>query len=264
MQGDRNLRTKIEYVFPSHLFHQSSLDADKEIDYSLIKKTVSIQYQHNTQPPASFNSARLIDYRNVLKHYGVSHISKESNMDEIKLFHKKMFPVKYSDSFYENLLSSNVHSLLVHDQSKESHGLVGVATARIMSIYDSPEKLSLKPPPSLSSSPLKRRLITHGHNIHDHHHHYHDKYAPRIGYIMTLAVTPRLQNKGIGSFMLVNLIHAMKTAGVERIELDVLPNNKAAYAMYMRQGFEHVSTKYSYYEINGHTYDAHHLILKLK
>ena len=60
------------------------------------------------------------------------------------------------------------------------------------------------------------------------------------GWIGGMGVVARHRRRGIGEAMLVAALEAARTAGIERLTLEVLEQNLPALALYERLGFEHV------------------------
>jgi ribosomal protein S18 acetylase RimI-like enzyme len=57
------------------------------------------------------------------------------------------------------------------------------------------------------------------------------------GWIYSLAVRPELQRRGIGSLLLRHALGALRERGCPKVNLQVLPANRAVIAFYQRHGF---------------------------
>lgn len=70
--------------------------------------------------------------------------------------------------------------------------------------------------------------------------------------IMNIVVKKSFRNKGIGSFLLDNLISSAKNLHLNIITLEVSEKNLSAIALYKKFGFEKLGIRKSYYDgING-------------
>ena len=63
------------------------------------------------------------------------------------------------------------------------------------------------------------------------------KYASRTGWLLSLVVAPRYQQKNIGSLMLEAILEQMHQAGLEEVLLTVSPENEAALRLYNKWKF---------------------------
>jgi len=145
-----------------------------------------------------------------------------------------LFPVKYSDRFYESLIDPKEQMLTVlaflnqrelkqfgEAMPKIFDGLVGVATAKI---------------------------------------HYNKTLKCREGYISTLGVSPFFRCKGLGKSLLKNIISALSGRfRCPRITLHVKDDNVAAIRLYESVGFQVVQKLLNHYYFD----DAYHNALEL-
>lgn len=80
--------------------------------------------------------------------------------------------------------------------------------------------------------------------------------------IMTIAVAPRAQGRGVGGRLLAELVERAARDGAEYLMLEVRDDNAPARALYERAGFELLTTRRRYYQPGG--VDAHILRRTLK
>lgn len=82
-------------------------------------------------------------------------------------------------------------------------------------------------------------------------------------HIMNICVDPAIQNQGVGSKLLDNMIELARKRA-ETIFLEVRPSNKVAIALYEKRGFNEIGIRKGYYPAeNGHREDALMLALDL-
>ena len=67
------------------------------------------------------------------------------------------------------------------------------------------------------------------------------------GHIMNIAVDPDYRNKGIGTYILKDLLNNGKKAGVSAFTLEVRVSNSIARLLYERAGFQFVGIRKKYY-----------------
>jgi [ribosomal protein S18]-alanine N-acetyltransferase len=84
--------------------------------------------------------------------------------------------------------------------------------------------------------------------------------------IMTVAVAPRAQGRGVGRALLDTLRQTAAERGAGRLVLEVRADNAAARALYAATGFDQIATRAGYYRTNdpsssGRAVDA--LVLSL-
>jgi ribosomal-protein-alanine N-acetyltransferase len=80
--------------------------------------------------------------------------------------------------------------------------------------------------------------------------------------VMTIAVAPRAQGRGLGRTLLLELVDRARRRGAEYLMLEVRDDNVPARRLYERAGFEHLTTRRRYYQPGD--VDAHILRLTLK
>ncbi|MEW5963713.1 MAG: ribosomal protein S18-alanine N-acetyltransferase [Pseudomonadota bacterium] len=80
--------------------------------------------------------------------------------------------------------------------------------------------------------------------------------------ILTLAVAPWAQRRGIGRRMVEGLVRAVKRAEARRLHLEVAADNAAARALYHKLGFAEVGRRKGYYLRKGRS-PADALVLAL-
>lgn len=69
-------------------------------------------------------------------------------------------------------------------------------------------------------------------------------------HITNIAIKPEFQQKGIGAFLLKNMLLMLLKDNIETATLEVKKSNKAAIKLYMQAGFEIEGRRKAYYE-NG-------------
>ena len=57
------------------------------------------------------------------------------------------------------------------------------------------------------------------------------------GYLQRLAVDPDVQRSGIGAALVLDCLHWMRRAGVDRVSVNTQEANARAFALYERMGF---------------------------
>jgi ribosomal-protein-alanine N-acetyltransferase len=70
-------------------------------------------------------------------------------------------------------------------------------------------------------------------------------------HVVTVAVEPAMQRKGIGSLLVLALLSVAEEAGMEDATLEVRTSNVAARALYRGFGFFEVGVRKKYYLDNG-------------
>lgn len=74
------------------------------------------------------------------------------------------------------------------------------------------------------------------------------KFHDDDAHLFLLAVQPKAQRSGIGRALLEWLERSCKTAGIQRVRLEVRASNQAARLFYERLGYQFVSQVAGYYE----------------
>ncbi|HET8614240.1 MAG TPA: ribosomal protein S18-alanine N-acetyltransferase [Actinomycetales bacterium] len=67
------------------------------------------------------------------------------------------------------------------------------------------------------------------------------------GDVMTIAVAPRAQGRGIGARLLDALLDAARARGATQVLLEVRADNDPAQRLYHRRGFEQIAIRRGYY-----------------
>lgn len=78
--------------------------------------------------------------------------------------------------------------------------------------------------------------------------------------IMTIAVAPGQQGRGLGRTLLDRLMTQARESGAEAILLEVRADNEIARNLYARAGFENIRTRRGYYQpgnVDAHILRAH-------
>lgn len=79
-------------------------------------------------------------------------------------------------------------------------------------------------------------------------------------HILNLCIAPMYQNKGLGKFLLKNVLDSLNSSIIDTILLEVRPSNQAAIKLYEAFGFHTDSIKKGYYKDTHGEEDA--LLLK--
>lgn len=69
-------------------------------------------------------------------------------------------------------------------------------------------------------------------------------------HIATIASHPDLRGRGIGEFILIDLLHAAQRRAAAMVTLEVRVSNTVAQALYHKYGFEQVGLRRGYYQDN--------------
>jgi ribosomal-protein-alanine N-acetyltransferase len=80
--------------------------------------------------------------------------------------------------------------------------------------------------------------------------------------VMTIAVDPAQQGRGIGRRLLDHLTGQARATGAEALLLEVRADNATAQKLYLAAGFEHIQTRRNYYRPDN--VDAHIMRANLK
>ncbi|MCB0113837.1 MAG: ribosomal protein S18-alanine N-acetyltransferase [Caldilineaceae bacterium] len=66
-------------------------------------------------------------------------------------------------------------------------------------------------------------------------------------HIVTIAVDPQWRGRGIGKWLLLNVLAELRQRGAELVTLEVRPSNAAALALYHKLGFQAIGQRKRYY-----------------
>ena len=78
------------------------------------------------------------------------------------------------------------------------------------------------------------------------------RYDLNTCHVLNLCVTPHMQGKGYGRFLLQNLINSQEGTSINRMILEVRPSNTRALNLYQKMGFQQIGIKKDYYkDIDG-------------
>lgn len=69
--------------------------------------------------------------------------------------------------------------------------------------------------------------------------------------VMTVAVAPTAQGRGVGGVLLRALLGEAATRGASQVLLEVHADNAAAIRLYQRHGFERIAVRRGYYQPSG-------------
>lgn len=76
-------------------------------------------------------------------------------------------------------------------------------------------------------------------------------HAGAVADVMTVAVAPSRQGRGLGDRLLTELVARASGAGAKAVMLEVRADNEAALRLYRRHGFAEVSVRRRYYQPEG-------------
>jgi [ribosomal protein S18]-alanine N-acetyltransferase len=76
-------------------------------------------------------------------------------------------------------------------------------------------------------------------------------YVPHEAYIQTIAVSPTVQGRGIGTRLLTALIDEAQRRGVAHLDLEVRADNETAQRLYRKHGFAKIAIRRNYYQPSG-------------
>jgi len=79
--------------------------------------------------------------------------------------------------------------------------------------------------------------------------------------ILTIAVTPKWQNQGVGQRLMYMVLANLHADRVSKLFLEVDEANKSAVALYKRVGFEQVAIRKNYYNL-GEGKKSHALVMR--
>ena len=137
---------------------------------------------------------------------------------------RKLFPVVYSEQFYQDLLSPNHVSILAFVAGTDT--LIGAATA-VLEVDERDKKLHAVPGTCGS--------------------------LQTTAYIMTLGVASGYRRRGLGATLLRRIVDE---CNADRFTLHMKIGNEDALRMYLQFGFQVTEKLLNHYNINGHSYDA--------
>ncbi|MDP1604039.1 MAG: ribosomal protein S18-alanine N-acetyltransferase [Legionella sp.] len=81
-----------------------------------------------------------------------------------------------------------------------------------------------------------------------------------VYHVLNFCIAPSSQNRGLGKFMLKEVLDSLTTDKLDTIILEVRPTNKVAIALYEAFGFQQDAIKKDYYKDKNGVEDA--LLLK--
>lgn len=87
--------------------------------------------------------------------------------------------------------------------------------------------------------------------------------AAQEAHILTFAVHPERQSRGLGKKLLNHLLQIARRQRVEKIFLEVRPSNAIAIALYEKIGFSHIGKRPGYYPAHHGREDAVVMVLDL-
>ena len=75
-------------------------------------------------------------------------------------------------------------------------------------------------------------------------------------HLLNLCISPGVQGRGLGGFLLDHVLRHAAAGGARVIYLEVRPSNTAALSLYDRAGFSRIGVRRSYYRAAGGREDA--------
>ena len=144
----------------------------------------------------------------------------------LRALQELLFPVRYSDDFYTQLLRPDVVALLAFLPSPRSGTpppLIAIALASYRTLRGA------------CPSPLR---------------------PMRTGYLITLGVHPQWRGVGLGSFLLHSTCALLQQQRVGAVSLHVMEDNEEAVRMYLRGGWEVRERLVGHYKIAGRQHSA--------
>ena len=150
----------------------------------------------------------------------------------LRVLQSTLFPVQYSDTFYDNLLREDYETILAFSTDDDVEALCGVATARVSEMSHEPH--------SSCCSPVEIE-----------------------GYIMTLGVAPSRRGMGLGS----HLLKMIKEVMIHEVQCDILTlhvkaGNEPAFRLYQNHDFVIAENLPKHYIIDNKLYDAARLLYR--
>eukprot|EP01063_Lacrimia_lanifica_P020879 TRINITY_DN28158_c0_g1_i1.p2 TRINITY_DN28158_c0_g1~~TRINITY_DN28158_c0_g1_i1.p2 ORF type:complete len:222 (+),score=67.55 TRINITY_DN28158_c0_g1_i1:100-765(+) len=146
-------------------------------------------------------------------------------MDGVQALHTELFPVVYTQAFYDTLLTDGMVTYLACCEE----GLLGVSTARVLEADAWP------------------------------------CFQPAVrGYINTFGVDNRHRRRKIGSKLLSNTLQELARRGCNTVELHVLTDNLPALGFYRKHGFRMSQLIENYYYIDHQYCDAYRMVCQLR
>jgi ribosomal protein S18 acetylase RimI-like enzyme len=155
---------------------------------------------------------------------------RRGDLHDLRTLQLELFPVKYTKKFYLSLLDTN-NTWTVLTEERETDKIIGVCSARVF------EENQFR------WCGLRNNKI-------------------RMGYIMTLGVSPVHRRKGLASKMLDILERRMlqDPYNVTRLTLHCKVDNHQALSFYKTFGFYKAQKIKNYYDFNGRYEDAYQLV----
>jgi ribosomal-protein-alanine N-acetyltransferase len=80
--------------------------------------------------------------------------------------------------------------------------------------------------------------------------------AASEAHLLNLCISPAVQGRGLGGFLLNHVLQHAKAGGARVIYLEVRPSNSAALSLYDRAGFSRIGVRRNYYRAVGGREDA--------
>lgn len=168
-----------------------------------------------------------------------------ADLPPLKKLQDILFPVKYSDAFYEGLFKRSHLTFLAFD------------------CHCDPALVGGRGCPADDRVPggkcVTHRLVAVATGRLQEEHVVCRKYMD--GYITTLGVAPVCRRSGLGHFMLKAIAKLLFAAGCEQVSLHVKEDNEEAIHMYRKAGFMCKERLLNHYLIQGIRYNALYLVL---
>mmetsp|Transcript_22182 Transcript_22182/g.30968 ORF Transcript_22182/g.30968 Transcript_22182/m.30968 type:complete len:212 (-) Transcript_22182:111-746(-) len=146
------------------------------------------------------------------------------DLKQLMVLHDILFPVKYSESFFNSLLTDEMLTIVAFDAKTSK--LIAVSTSRVEEDTES-------------------------------------CYTRRAGYISTLGVDPGFRRCGLGRFLLQRTVDMLvKEKNISEVRLHVKADNIPAINMYYKAGFHMSEHLVNHYYFDGNYHDALLLVRK--
>jgi ribosomal protein S18 acetylase RimI-like enzyme len=159
----------------------------------------------------------------------------------LKALQDILFPIKYSDSFYESLFAPFNLTYLAFDCGCDASVIGQEGCPKHERVpggkCQSPQLVAVATGRINSDRGVACRRQTEG-------------------YITTLGVAPAARKSGLGSFMLAAIVNLLLGASCVRVTLHVKEDNDDALRMYARFGFRKIEHLIDHYLIDGQRYNA--------
>ncbi|KAH9400725.1 N-alpha-acetyltransferase 60 [Tyrophagus putrescentiae] len=171
-----------------------------------------------------------------------------TDIDVVKELCKQWFPIKYPDSWYEDITGSNKFYTLVATVGDVKDTIIGLLVAEIKPYARcNHEDIGLLVEGSTSSSSTSNTASSTS--------------SPRVAYILTLGVVGQWRRHGVATLLLSKLTESLTAnpmlEDVKAVYLHVLTTNTAAIHFYEKMAFRRHRFLPLYYLINSAAADGY-------